>query len=112
MDLTIIRHAVEVDHGIKRVGMGFLKHHAARDRVRLSADLCGQISAELDRLGLSTIPRTLPTSENEYVWVILKDSILGEIAHLGTAVANLDRAGMNPVPQLFEQYPNAKRNLL
>ncbi|MFF5925547.1 hypothetical protein [Streptomyces hydrogenans] len=112
MDLTIIRHAVEVDHGIKRVGMDFLKRRAAKDRVRLSADLCAQISAELDRLGLTTIPRTLPTSENEYVWVILKDSILGEITQVGAAVALLDKMGMNPVPQVFEQHPNAKRNLI
>ncbi|MFJ3500411.1 hypothetical protein [Streptomyces sp. NPDC090135] len=111
MDLTIIRHAVEVDHGIKRVSMGFLKRHAAKERARLSADLCTQIAAELGRLGLGTIPRTLPTSENEYVWVILKDSPLGEIADVGAAVALLDEMDMNPIPKLFDQYPNAKSHL-
>ncbi|MEU3395846.1 hypothetical protein [Streptomyces filamentosus] len=112
MDLTLVRHAVEVDHGIKRIGMSFLKQHAAKDRARLSVDLCTQISEELDRLGLTTIPRTLPTSETAYVWVIQKDSILGEITNVGAAVAQLDKMGMNPVPQVFDQNPNAKRHLL
>ncbi|MGW3385879.1 hypothetical protein [Streptomyces cinereoruber] len=111
MDLTIIRHAVEVDHGIKRVSMSFLKQHAAKDRARLSTELCNQIAAELDRLGLITIPHTLPRSENEHVWVILKDSALGEIVHIGVAFARLDDVGMNPIPQLFDQYPNAKIHL-
>ncbi|KOV63515.1 hypothetical protein [Streptomyces sp. MMG1121] len=111
MDFTIIKHAVEVDHGIKRLSMHFIKKHAAPERARLSAELCDQISDEFDRLGLVTLPRTLPRSENEFVWVMQRDSALGEVMAVAAALAELDKIKMNPLPQLFENYPAAKRNL-
>ncbi|MFF0475133.1 hypothetical protein [Streptomyces sp. NPDC004284] len=112
MDLTIIKHAVEVDDGVKRFSMRFLKEHAAEDRSRLSRELCTQISTELTRLGLTTIPRTLPTSENDSVWIIQKNSILGEITDVAAVFANLDKLGQNPLPMLFDNYPNAKGGLI
>ncbi|MFF5919361.1 hypothetical protein ACFY8C_13530 [Streptomyces flavochromogenes] len=113
MDLTLIKHAVECDDGAKRLSMRFLKDRATEGlRSRLSRELCTQISAELSRLGLTTIPRTLPTSENDFVWIIQKDSILGEITDVASVFANLDRLGQNPLPKLFDNYPNAKEGLL
>ncbi|MGW1325051.1 hypothetical protein ACWD64_21225 [Streptomyces antibioticus] len=111
MDFTIIKHAVEVDHGVKRFSMGFIKRHADRNRARLSTEFCTQISEELQHLGLTTLPRTLPTSETEFVWVIQQDSAVGEAVAIAAVLANLDKLGVNPVPQLFENYPLAKRNL-
>lgn len=111
MDFTIIKHAVEVDHGIKRLSMRFIKKHAAPERARLSSELCAQITEEFERVGLSTLPRTLPTSENEFVWVIQRDSILGEVADVAAALTHLDKLGMSPLPQLFDNYPQAKSNL-
>ncbi|MGW8451928.1 hypothetical protein ACWGLO_10570 [Streptomyces niveus] len=111
MDFTIIKHAVEVDHGIKRLSMHFIKKHAAPERARLSSELCTQISEEFERIGLSTLPRTMPTSENEFVWVIQRDSILGEVADVAAALAHLDKLGMSPLPQVFDNYPRAKTNL-
>ncbi|MBD0745970.1 hypothetical protein [Streptomyces sp. CBMA152] len=111
MDFTIIKHAVEVDHGIKRLSMHFIKRYAAPDRARLSSELCAEISRKLGELGLITLPQTLPTSENEYVWVIQKDSELGEVVSVAAAVAHLDALNMNPIPHLFVNYPTAKGNL-
>ncbi|MFJ6843561.1 hypothetical protein ACIQRE_12890 [Streptomyces griseoluteus] len=111
MDFTIIKHAVEVDHGIKRLSMHFIKKHAAPGRIRLSAELCAQISEEFERIGLTTLPRTLPTSENEFIWVIQRDSVLGEVTAVAAALADLDKLRMNPLPQVFTNYPVAKSNL-
>ncbi|WP_432120937.1 hypothetical protein [Streptomyces sp. S1] len=112
MDLTIIKHAVECDDGVKRLSMRFLKEHAAEGRSRLSRDLCTQITAELNRLELITIPRTLPTSENDFVWIIQKSSIMGEITTIAAVFANLDILNQNPLPKLFDNYPNAKDALI
>ncbi|MET9011889.1 hypothetical protein [Streptomyces olivaceoviridis] len=111
MDFTIIKHAVEVDHGIKRLSMRFIKRYAAPERARLSAELCAQISDEFERIGLTTLPRTLPRSENDFVWVIQQDSILGQVAAVAAVLANLDKMGVSPMPQLFENYPEAKKAL-
>ncbi|MFF0257405.1 hypothetical protein ACFYR2_01005 [Streptomyces microflavus] len=111
MDFTIIKHAVEVDHGIKRVSMHFIKKHAAPERARLSAELCTQISEEFERIGLTTLPRTLPTAEGEFVWVIQRDSALGEVAAVAAVLAHLDKIGMSPLPQVFDNYPQAKSHL-
>ncbi|MDI3402843.1 hypothetical protein [Streptomyces cavernicola] len=112
MDFTIIKHAVEVDHGVKRISMRFIKELANPQRARLSVELCATISQEFERLGLTTLPRTLPVSENEFVWVIQQDSLLGEVADVAAAVANLDKFGMSPVSQLFENNPRAKKGLI
>lgn len=112
MDLTIIKHAVEADDGAKRLSMRFIKKYAARDRIRLSSELCEQISAELDKLDLVTLPRTLPTSENEYVWIIQKSGVLGEVVYVATVLANLEKLGANPIPKLFDNYPQAKAGLI
>ncbi|MFH8748386.1 hypothetical protein ACH4GK_18995 [Streptomyces rimosus] len=111
MDFTIIKHAVEVDHGIKRLSMHFIKKLAAPERARLSAELCARISEELEQLGLVTLPRTLPTSESEFVWVIERDSDLGEVLAVATAVAHLDKLGMSPLPHLRDNHPRAIRSL-
>lgn len=112
MDFTIIKHAVEVDHGIKHVSMRFVKELADPQRARLSAEFCTKISQELEKIGLTTLPRTLPLSENDSVWVIQRDSLLGEVAEVAAAVANLDKFGMSPVSQLFENNPRAKKGLI
>ena len=111
MDFTIIKPAVEVDHGIKRLSMHFIKKHAAPERARLSSELCAQISEEFERIGLTTLPRTLPTSENEFVWVIQRNSVLGEVVAVAAALAHLDKLGMSPLPQVFDNHPQAKGNL-
>ncbi|MEV5508604.1 hypothetical protein [Streptomyces orinoci] len=111
MDFTIIRHAVEVDHGIKRLSMRFIKKHAAPERARLSSELCAKISDEFERIGLTTLPRILPTSENEFVWIIQRDSVLGEVAAVAAALAHLDKLGLSPLPQIFANYPRAKGDL-
>ncbi|MGC9501203.1 hypothetical protein [Streptomyces sp. WG7] len=108
MDFTVIAHAVEVDHGIKRLSMRFIKRYAAPDRQRLSAELCADISQEFERLGLLTLPRRLPTSENEYVFVIEKDSPLGQTVALATSLAMLDKLGENRLSFLFDNYPEVR----
>lgn len=112
MDFTIIKHAVEVDHGIKRLSMHFIKRHASPERARLSVDLCAQISDEFDKLGLITLPRTLPTSENDFVWVIQRDSVLGEVVAVATVLAKFEKLEIAPIPQLLgNNYPQAKEAL-
>ncbi|MEU1454632.1 hypothetical protein [Streptomyces avermitilis] len=112
MDFTVIAHAVEVDHGIKRLSMRFIKKYAAPERARLSAELCEQITKEFDALGLITLPRRLPTSENEFVFVIEKNSPLGQTAAVASSLAALDKLGQNPLPWLFNNYPDARRHLI
>ncbi|MFE1338675.1 hypothetical protein ACFW6K_13445 [Streptomyces sp. NPDC058733] len=112
MDFTIIKHAVEVDDGIKRLSMRFIKKYAAPERARLSAELCAKIGKEFERLGLATLPRTLPTSENEFIWVIQRDSALGEVVAVAAALADLDKLKMNPLPQVFTNFPQAKDYLV
>ncbi|MFJ3882759.1 hypothetical protein ACIPW5_35585 [Streptomyces sp. NPDC090077] len=111
MDLMIIKHAVEADGGIKRLSMAFVKKHAAPTRTRLSPELCGDIGKELDKLGLITLPKRLPTSENEFVLVIEKDGPLGHVVAVAASIAALDHVGANPLPQIFENYPQAKAQL-
>ncbi|MFE5892173.1 hypothetical protein ACFQ6E_24900 [Streptomyces sp. NPDC056462] len=112
MDFTVIAHAVEVDHGIKRLSMRFIKKYAAPERQRLSAELCEEITNEFEKLGLITLPRRLPTSENEFVFVIEKNSALGQTVAIATAIALLDKLGQSPLPQLFDNYPEARSNLI
>ncbi|MFE7412398.1 hypothetical protein [Streptomyces laurentii] len=112
MDLTIVRHAVEADDGAKKFPMSFLKRHAAAGRSRLSRDLCDQISASLEALGLMTVPMTLPTSENEIVWIIQKDSVLGEAIQIASVLVHLDKLNITQSPsQLLSNYPKAKEGL-
>ncbi|MEV5882392.1 hypothetical protein AB0L74_06665 [Streptomyces sp. NPDC052020] len=111
MDFTVIAHAVEVDHGVKRLSMRFIKKYAAPERQRLSAELCAEISQEFERLGLLTLPRRLPTSENEYVFVLAKDGPLGQTVALASSLAALDQLGENRMPWLFDNHPDAKKLL-
>ncbi|MFJ4904209.1 hypothetical protein ACIQCR_01420 [Streptomyces sp. NPDC093249] len=96
MDFTVIAHAVEVDHGIKRLSMRFIKKYAAPDRVRLSSELCERITAELADLGLISLPRRLPTSENEFVFIIERDSPIGQAVSIASSVAQLEKMNANP----------------
>jgi hypothetical protein len=98
MDFTVIANAVEVDHGIKRLSMRFIKKYAAPERDRLSAALREQISKELDRHGLMTLPKTLPPSEMDFVFVIQKDSPLGQVVSLAATVAGMEKLGMTSFP--------------
>ncbi len=100
MDFTVIANAVEVDHGIKRLSMRFIKKYADPDRDRLSREFCDQITAALAQLGLITLPMRLPTSENEFVFVIEKDSRIGQAVRIASSVAQLDKMGANPFPAL------------
>ncbi|GAA1012651.1 hypothetical protein ACFQWA_13990 [Streptomyces thermogriseus] len=111
MNVSAIKYAVEVDHGVKRLSMRSIKQYAAPERARLSAELCTQISEEFERIGLITVPHTLPRSENEFVWVIQRDSPLGKVVAVAAALANLDTLDVSPVPQLFDNYPGAKQVL-
>ncbi|MFF4738864.1 hypothetical protein ACFY2W_23715 [Streptomyces sp. NPDC001262] len=97
-----------MDHGVKRLSMRFIKQCAAPDRVRLSADLCERITQALDALGLMTLPRRLPTSETEYVFVIQKRSPLGEAVAIATSVAMMEKMGTPVLPNLFERFPQAR----
>ncbi|MFD8971801.1 hypothetical protein [Streptomyces sp. NPDC059593] len=112
MDFTVIANAVYVDHGIKRLSMRFVKKYAAPERARLSAELCDQITEELDKAGLITIPKQLPTSENEFVFIIEKKSPLGQAVSIASAFTNLDRLGASPLPELFAQFPDARKFLI
>lgn len=112
MDFTVIAHAVEVDHGIKRLSMRFIKKYAAPERERLSAALREEISKELDRQGLMTLPKTLPPSENEFVFVIKKDSPLGQAVSLASLVAGMEKLGMTSFPPgMFESFPETLKHL-
>ncbi|MFF7410943.1 hypothetical protein [Streptomyces lydicus] len=112
MDFTVIANAVEVDHGIKRLSMRFIKKYAAPERERLSAALREQISKELAVHGLITLPRTLPSSENEFVFVIKTDSPLGQVVSLAGVVAGMDRLGMTLLPPgVIDNFPEALKHL-
>ncbi|MFJ9128173.1 hypothetical protein ACIRJS_29120 [Streptomyces sp. NPDC102340] len=102
---------MEVDDGIKRLSMRFVKRYAAPDRARLSSELCERISEAFEELGLITLPRRLPTSENDFVWVIKRDSPLGEVVEVASALVQLDKMGQNPLPALFANFPAARKSL-
>ncbi|MCX5199043.1 hypothetical protein OOK31_35035 [Streptomyces sp. NBC_00249] len=112
MDFTVIANAVEVDDGVKRVSMRFIKKYAAPGRARLSPELCEKITAALDTQGLITVPRTLPTSENEFIFVIEKDSPLGQAVKFATIGAQLDKAGLPLIPHFRDNFPAAKTHYL
>ncbi|MFE2555573.1 hypothetical protein ACFXGT_05975 [Streptomyces sp. NPDC059352] len=76
--------------------MRFIKKYAAPERSRLSSELCEQITEALAELGLITLPRRLPTSENEFVFVIEKESSLGQAVSIASSVAVLDKMNVNP----------------
>ncbi|MFQ6197820.1 hypothetical protein [Streptomyces sp. NPDC000405] len=100
-----------MDHGVKRFSMRFIKRYAAPDRVRLSVELCERISQSLESLGLMTLPRQLPTSEAEYVFIIQKSSPLGQAVTMATSVAMMEKMGTSLIPGLFERFPDARRHL-
>ncbi|KOU37240.1 hypothetical protein [Streptomyces sp. WM6368] len=100
MDFTVIANAVEVDHGIKRLSMRFIKKYADPDRDRLSREFCDQITAALAELKLITLPTRLPTSENEFVFVIERDSPIGQAVRMASSIAELEKLDMNPFPRL------------
>ncbi|MFC8451777.1 hypothetical protein [Kitasatospora sp. NPDC057223] len=111
MDFTVIAHAVEVDHGIKRLSMRFIKRYAAPERARLSVELCERISAALEELDLITVPRRLPTSENDYVFIIQKQSPIGEAVLIASSVAMMEKMGTPAIPNVFDLFPQARRQL-
>lgn len=111
MDFTIIAHAVEVDHGVKRLSMRFIKRYAAPERARLSVELCEQITQAFDGLGLFTIPQQLPTNENDFVFVIKKDSPLGEAVAIASQVARMERMGEPVLRHFLDRFPTAVQNL-
>lgn len=86
MDFTVLAHAVEVDHGIKRVSMRFIKKYAAPTRMRLSSELNVEITKALAEHGLVTLPRSLPTSEEAFIFVLQADTVLGEAADLSALI--------------------------
>ncbi|WP_406727040.1 hypothetical protein WJ438_23815 [Streptomyces sp. GD-15H] len=94
MDFTVLANAVEVDHGIKRVSMRFIKRYADPSRTRLSPELNKKITQALSEQGLVTLPRTLPTNEEAFVFVVQKDSVLGEALDLCAAIALMTKVGL------------------
>ncbi|MEU9250621.1 hypothetical protein AB0D66_02060 [Streptomyces sp. NPDC048270] len=113
MDFTVIAHAVEVDHGIKRLSMRFIKKYADPGRDRLSREFCDQITAELEKSGLITLPVRLPTSENEFVFVIEKESSIGQAVRIASSMAHLSKIGASPFSSLGpHNYPAMADDLL
>ncbi|MER5767562.1 hypothetical protein [Streptomyces sp. NPDC001985] len=111
MDFTVIANALEVNDGITRVSMRFIKGYAAPSRARLSLELCEEIAAALDRQGMVTLPRRLPTSENESVFVIRKDSPLGQAIRIAAIVAALDKLDTSPIAGMRDKFPDARKYL-
>ncbi|MFE3515408.1 hypothetical protein [Streptomyces sp. NPDC059166] len=105
MDFTVLAHAVEVDHGIKRVSMRFIKKYAAPTRMRLSSELNAEIVKALREQGLVTLPRTLPTSEEDFIFVLQADSVLGEAADLSAMVFTGRGIGMFTELDLDTRFP-------
>ncbi|WP_329497342.1 hypothetical protein [Kitasatospora herbaricolor] len=112
MDFTVIANAVEVDAGVKRVSMRFIKKYAAPERVRLSSELCEKISNALHEHGLVTVPRTLPTSENDWVYVIGKDSPLGQAVGIAATVASFAQLGVSSLGGLESNFPGLQELFL
>ncbi|MFE7839128.1 hypothetical protein ACFU53_24675 [Streptomyces sp. NPDC057474] len=96
MDFTKIAHAVEVDHGVKRLSMHYLKQFVTPARERLSPELCQKISVALGELGPLTLPSTLPSSEHEWVFVLSRDSALGQAVALSSAAFSMSKLGVLP----------------
>ncbi|MFD5144394.1 hypothetical protein [Streptomyces sp. NPDC058401] len=111
MDLTAIAHAVQID-GVKRLQMRTIKAHAAPDRARLSLELCAEIRASFDKLGIMTLPLRLPTSENDFVFLFEKSGPIGQAVAIASSAALLDRYGQNPLSLLLEGRPGVKEFLI
>ncbi|MFD4977280.1 hypothetical protein [Streptomyces sp. NPDC058424] len=113
MDFTKIAHAVEVDHGVKRLSMHYLKQFVTPARERLSPELCRQISAALSELGLFTLPTTLPTSESEWVFVLSKTSALGQAVALSSMAFNMTKLRVLPasVLNISNNFPELAKHL-
>ncbi|MFH9547690.1 hypothetical protein [Streptomyces sp. NPDC017435] len=113
MDFTKIAHAVEVDHGVKRLSMHYLKQFVTPARERLSPELCQKISAALSEFGLLTLPTTLPTSENEWVFVLSKTSALGQAVALSSAAFNMTKLRVLPaaILDIPSNFPELTKNL-
>lgn len=111
MDFTKIANAVEVDHGVKRLSMRYIKQFVTPARERLSPELCEQISKSLDDLGLLTLPRTLPPSENAWVFILSKDSALGQAVTVSTGMFAMAQMGLAPVPDMAQSFPELAEQL-
>lgn len=105
MDFTVLAHAVEVDHGIKRVSMRFIKKYAAPERKRLSSELNEEITKALADHGLVALPRTLPTSEEAFIFVLQADTVLGEAAELSKVIFAGRRLGLFDGLNLEDRFP-------
>lgn len=106
MDFTVLANAVEVDHGIKRVSMRFIKKYAAPGRARLSQELCTKITDALREQGLITLPHTLPPDEDAFIFVMARNSVLGDAASLSVAIFAMARFGMLTELKLEETFPH------
>ncbi len=53
-----------------------------------------------------TVPRTLPTSEAEWVYVVAKDSPLGEAVTVASFVARLTKIGLAPFGEKTPTFPD------
>jgi len=105
MGLEVIANAVKVDDGVKYLSMYTLKKYAAPHRDRLSRDLCTEISAMLDKAGLITLPKVLPTYENHWVFVIEKGTALGQAVTLATRVVGISKLGAPTPAGIHQEYP-------
>ncbi|MGW0395580.1 hypothetical protein ACWDYJ_32845 [Streptomyces sp. NPDC003042] len=108
MDFTVIANAVEVDDGVKRVSMRAIKKYAAPGRARLSPELCEKITEALAAHRLITVPRRLPTSENEFVFVVHEDSPIGQAVAIATIATLLDNAGLPGISGFADRFPDAR----
>jgi hypothetical protein len=105
MGLDVIAKAIELDGGVKYLSMLDIKKHYAPYRDRLSRELCDKISAALDKAGLVTLPRTLPTYETQWVLVATKKSPIGEAISLAVRVVGVSQLGVPTPSGIHEEYP-------
>ncbi|MEU3190551.1 hypothetical protein ABZ686_07865 [Streptomyces sp. NPDC006992] len=105
MGLEVIAHAVELDNGVKHVSMYDVKCYGAPGRPRLSRDLCDELKERLNDLGLVTLPEQLPTSESEWVYILDKDSAIGQAVMLATASVIASKRGLSMPTDIGARYP-------
>jgi hypothetical protein len=84
MGYAEIVSAVKLDGGVKRLPMWTVKQQVAPYRDRLSTALSKEITDELKRRGILTLPTTLPTDERNWVILVEAKSALGEALTLAT----------------------------
>jgi len=111
MGYAEIVSAVKLDGGVKRLPMWTIKQQVAPYRERLSTALSKEISDELRRRGILTMPATVPTDERSWVILIEAKTALGEAVSLASKAMLCSRLDMPMAPGAHDKHKKLAREL-